>query len=246
MLIAERHQRFIEFMSKHFDTYFGAVEPEFEHGNPIVDFSRPKWHTYKHDQSSWLLSAFPEEYDLIQQYFRHCPKGDLAFDVGAYCGLSTWEMSHRFKRVIAFEPDPLNLGCLITNTIGLPNVTCLPYAITAKSGKVSFLTEGSPGGSTALSNHDPFHSTEVLSLSLTDACALYGIPDLIAMDIEMAEVEVLDASRYLLSRNKISLSIDTDHGDPNTSGPVEAILHECGYNVESEMVQGLSNTWGWK
>ena len=246
MLIAEKHQRFLEFMTKHFDTYFEAVEPETENGRLVCDFSRPKWHTYKHDQSSWFLSSFPEEYAIIQQYFRHCPKGDLAFDFGAYCGLSTVEMAKRFKRVIAFEPDPLNLGCLVINTSHIQNVTILPYAISQVSGKVDFLTEGSPGGSLALTTHDPYHSMKVCSLSLADACALYGVPDFIAMDIEMAEVEVLESSRALLQREKISFSIDTGHGEPNTSLPVEKILKECGYTGETEFLEGLSTTWGWK
>jgi FkbM family methyltransferase len=243
--ISERHDRFMDEINRHFDTYFNAVEKS----NGLVDFSTPDRHTYGHNGLEFMLSFLPEEPEIVGGYFRHQPTGArLAFDIGAYCGLSTYELSLRFDKVIAFEPDTMNRDCLNKNILrhNMRNVMVVPMAIMGESGRVRFLSEGTPGSGATLADRVAGPSCTIDALSLVDACLLYGIPDFICMDIEEAEVEVLEAARELLTREHIGLVVDTAHGVPITAPAVEEILKDCGYSVETDLTNDWATTWGWK
>ena len=190
----------------------------------------------------------PEEPEVIAAYFRHCQSGNLAFDVGAYCGLSTYELSKRFTHVIAFEPDSINRACLIANLIQhkVTNVTTIPIAMSATTGNAVFFKDGSPASRLARLEYTREPLVPVLTITLEDACARYGVPDLIVMDIEGAEVEVLEASQPLLSHYHIPMAIDTNHGDPSTAQPVTTILKACRYrHVETDTPGGFFTTFAW-
>lgn len=246
--IANRHERYSDVVRKYFDVYFNAVEPQEEDGFLVADFSKPAWHRYRHNGMWFFLSALPEECEVIREYFRHANGSRLAFDIGAYCGLSTYEMSRRYEHVIAFEPDPNNLNCLVKNLIRhkIENVTVVPCAIMGQSGSTSFLTEGSSGSSAWLAGRVPGPVMQVSAMTLADACILYGVPDFISMDIELTEIEALVAARKLLAREKISFVVDTAHGVPVSAGPVEQMFRDAGYQVETELLAGFETTWAWK
>jgi FkbM family methyltransferase len=241
--LAPQHARYQNDMRNSFDVYFNAVESHEEHGFQVVDFSEMALHRYRHNGMEFLLSSIPEEPDVVESYFQHAQGSKLAFDIGAYCGLSTYELSKRYETVIAFEPDALNRHCLFDNMRrhGMTNVTVVPSAITSKTGEAMFFAEGALGSRLALDH--PFKATSIVpTMSLTDACSLYGVPDLILMDIEQAEADVLESSRELLKREKIGFAIDI-HG----SLRVEKILLECGYQVEVWGRNKWPNTcWAWK
>ncbi len=248
--VAARHASFEAHIRKHFDVYFDSVVPRFlSDGKKLADFSKPSRHMYRNGKY-FFLSSLPEEATLVSEYFRHCSYGALAFDVGAYCGVSTYEMSRRFDHVIAFEPDPENRACLLYNIAwhALKNVTVIPCALAASTGQTRFFSEGSLASRLAKPEYTRGTFFTVDTMSLEDACTDFGVPDFIGMDIESAEVQVLDASRTLLKRENISLSIDTNHDEKEgwTFGRVEKILRECGYCVETERLAGFYNTWAWK
>ena len=249
--LSEEHARYTYEMERHFDVYFGAVVPREEDGLLIADYSEPAVHTYRHNGLQFKIQSLPEEPDAVEGYFKHAPDhGALAFDVGAYCGLSTYELSKRFDRVIAFEPDTNNRVCLIDNICRhkLGNVTIVPAAMTAFVGKTTFYAEGCLGSRMALPQYVREPLLEVATINLVAACQMFGVPDFITMDIEGAEIEVLAAARDLLTTEKISLAIDTNHEEASgwTVGRVEAILMACDYEVETEMPGGFYTTFGWK
>lgn len=244
----ERHVSYVPFLNQHFDTYHNAVIPSNGDGMEVCDFSQPALHTYRHNHMQFHLSSLPEEPEVIEAYFKHCHEGALAFDIGAYCGLSTFELSKRFTRVIAFEPDKVNRGCLQANLLQheLANVTVVPDAIAAAYGNAVFFADSSPASRLAKPEYTREPLVPVRTITLTDACGIYGVPDLIVMDIEGAEVEVLDGSRDLLMCNRINLVIDTNHGDPSTAQPVTNILKACGYrHVETDVPDGFFTTSAW-
>jgi FkbM family methyltransferase len=248
--LSAQHARYRPDMERHFETYFRATEPAVENGDWVADFSRPRVHRYRSNGLDFMVSSIPEEPGVVGEYFKHTPRRKLAFDVGAYCGLSTYEASQRFEDVVAFEPDPANRACLLSNVLRheMANVTVLPAAVAARTGKTRFFAEAALGSRFAVADFAQMPSMEVETVSLTDACALYGVPDFISMDIEAAEIEVLDSSRELLAHERISLAIDTNHeeGSGWTFGPVEKILKACGYQVETARPGGFFTTWGWK
>jgi FkbM family methyltransferase len=248
--IADKHWYYEQDMKEYFDTYFGAVSSS----NSLVDFSKPAIHRYRYNNLEFLLPSLPEEPQAVLSYFKHTSGGPLAFDVGAYCGLSTYELSKRFDHVVAFEPDPLNRACLQFNISfhDLKNITVVPMAIAANSGVLKFHSEGALGSCVVDALPGPAiergTTVEVDSISLPMACALHGTPTFISMDIEGVETSVLAASTELLRRGKISFAIDTNHRREYgwTFSAVEAILRSCGYQTETEKPGGMYTTWGWK
>ena len=94
---------------------------------------RPAWKDYQHDR--------------LEAAFDHVTHWDTAIDIGAHVGLLTCEMAKKFKRVVAFEPDPEAFACLRANTDHLPNVECSLLALGETDGEVRLdeVTDGNTG-----------------------------------------------------------------------------------------------------
>lgn len=117
-------------------------------------------------------------------------------DAGANIGLATL----RFKalwpqaRIIAVEPDPANFALLQRNVGGLPGVTVVQAALTARDGVIGLHTDGlDPSG---------FHVRElrpgeqgVPALCMRTLMQQQGLDhiDLLKLDIEGAEKELFEA-----------------------------------------------------
>ncbi|HYZ75564.1 MAG TPA: FkbM family methyltransferase [Chthoniobacterales bacterium] len=164
------------------------------------------------------------------------------FDIGAHCGVSTYHFSRLVGpagRVIAFEPDPLNHSLLVRNIERhqLSNVTAVDSAIAATHGYATFLTEGTIGSNLARTcSRDTVGSTiQVPAMTLSEAFRTYGKPARCKVDIEGAELEVLEASQDLLASERTNLVLDTNHrvGGALTTDRVESILRRCGYECAS-------------
>lgn len=103
-------------MATSFDTYFSQVNSEQEGPNRVVDFSAPKLQRYANGLA-FEIASMPEETEAIECYFHwYRPKaGDTVYDMGAYCGVSTYTFSACVGpsgKVFAFEPDPINFSLL--------------------------------------------------------------------------------------------------------------------------------------
>lgn len=244
-------------LSANFDAYHQCVVPMTENGMEVVDYSRSRLQTFKLSGLEFEVASFPEEEQAILDYFRHYrpQAGETVFDLGANCGLSTYYLSKAVGptgRVVAFEPDPVNHEVLLRNIIrhGLNNVTPLRQAIAAHTARLEFFSEGTIGSTLA---HQSSRGTvgttvRVEAVSLADACRTHGVPRFIKMDIEGAEIEVLDASQPFLKDNAIHFAIDTNHYKQGelTCHRVEALLRQCGYTAVSSADSGFWTTWAEK
>lgn len=255
--ISPRHWIYCLTLSKDFDVYFNCVDSFEEHDRQVVDFSKAKLQRFSWSGLQFEVASFPEEEKAILDYFRwYRPKpGEMVFDLGANCGLSTYYLSQAVGpagKVIAFEPDPTNHDILLRNIArhGLANVLPLRQAVAAQSATVRFYSEGTIGSTLAhQSNRATTGSTiEVEAVSLADACRKYGTPSFIKMDIEGAELEVLASSRSFLSSHDIHFAIDTNHYKDGrlTSERAEALLRDCGYQAFSSSESGFATTWARK
>jgi FkbM family methyltransferase len=254
MRIASQRFGYAPALAATFDTYFNLVEPRELGRSLLVDYSRPAIQRYLDSGLEFEIASFPEEAATIDDYFRwYRPRdGDLAFDVGAYCGVSTYSLSRSVGesgRVIAFEPDPVSYGLLARNIARhrLRNVTALQVAIGPTTGRLPFFAEGTLGS--VLAAHSPRVTmgtrTTVDALSFRDACERFGVPAFVKMDIDGSEIAVLDASRDLLRAQPLNLALDTHHwiDGRRTTAAVEAILADCGYDVLSSDESGFWTTW---
>ena len=243
-------------IAQSFKTYHGAVVPEQQGEYLVVDYSQTRPQRYARSGLVFEMSGVPEEPDAIEAYFRwYRPSpGEVVFDVGANCGVSTYYLSHCVGptgRVYAFEPDPLTYELLLRSIAahGLCNVVPLHFALAGTTGRATFHAEGTINSKLARASlrHTTGKVMDVETISLADACNRFGTPTFIKLDIEGAEIEVLEACKPFLREHPVHLAIDTSHWVHGrlTAKPVEAILKECGYETSSSAECGcFMTTWG--
>jgi len=236
------------------DLYFGQIVPIAAEGRLVVDYSRPQLHRYAASGLEFELSSMAEEAAAIESYFRwYRPKpGDIVFDLGAYCGVSSYYFSQMVGstgKVYAFEPDPLNFSLLQRNIARhcLTNVVAVQVAISASSGFADFFSEGALG-STLASHSSRISSggvTQVRTMTFERACVTYGVPAFAKIDIEGAEVAMIAAAAEFLKAHPIHFALDTNHlvAGRLSNRAVETLLAACGYDVESSDQFGLMTTW---
>lgn len=125
----------------------------------------------------------------------------LCFDIGANRGDFTLAALAKGYRVIALEPAPRVFGELVQNFIYNPNVIPLKMAVSdADNERLKFYEAEEDGLSTL--NIDwltkdgmpyqgkPYRQCEVSTITLNTLCEVYGIPNLVKIDVEGAEWSV--------------------------------------------------------
>jgi len=131
-------------------------------------------------------------------------RGNIAVDVGAYLGYCVLLLSENFRRVIAIEPHPGNYQKMRKNLQkrNVRNVELKAMAIDDGSKTEDTLFEGYDGSTHTLKQsfaHSQItHKVKVSSL----ASLLQDMPliDFVKVDVEGAELEVLDGATPIVSR----------------------------------------------
>lgn len=245
-----RHFPFVPELAAKFDFFYRQVQPV----NNLLDVSTSRVHRYRSNGLEFELTSLPEELEAIESYLSVVsPKpGDTVFDIGAYCGVTTHRLSQIVGpqgRVVSFEPDDTNHAALLHNIERhkLTNVTAVKAGIAPSTGTLEFNAEGWMGSvlNTQSSRAGLAGVTRVECLSLGDACAKWGVPSYIKMDIEGEELSVLDSAQEFISRSAIKFAIDTDHvrGSSITAGRVEEIFRRIGYECGSLHNELFVTTW---
>jgi FkbM family methyltransferase len=255
MILAQRHFIYVVDMAEKFELYFSPLVPEEREGLSVLDFSRPGIvQRYAKSGLEFEMASFPEEEEAIEEYFKwYRPKpGDLVYDMGAHCGVSTHALSRLVGmegRVVCFEPDPGNFAILQRNIErhGLENVTALRAAISGQSGKLAFNAEGTIGsGLSSLLLRDSVGSTVMVdAMTIEEAFERFGTPAFCKIDIEGAELEAIGAAGGAIRRSGTHFALDTHHPQANgemTSRKIEAMFREYGYEAASE-ANPLWTTW---
>jgi FkbM family methyltransferase len=255
MILAERHLVYAADIATDFERYFLPLVPEMRDGVEVLDYSQPgKLQTYRTSGLEFEMASFPEEEEELEQAFRwYRPKaGDLVFDMGAHCGVSTYHLSKLVGpegKVVAFEPDPLNFEILKKNIerYRLANVILQNTAIAGTAGKLAFSSEGTVGSKlmSVLPRESAGAVVMVEAMTLADAFARWGVPDFCKIDIEGAEIDVIAKSAEVLRSHKTNFSLDTCHLKPDgqsTHSDVEALFRSYGYEVASE-ANPMMETW---
>ncbi len=250
--IAAKHFPYAVGMARSFDSYFSQVAPEQVGPDFLVDYSGPKLQKYP-SGLEFEISSIPEEAEALESYFCwYQPKPrDMIFDIGAYCGVSTYRFAKTVPdgKVVAFEPDPINYALLVRNIDRhqLSNVIPVCAAIAGQSELAAFSSEGTMGS--LLRRHSSRTTLgsvkTVQTVSFADACEAYGIPDFAKVDIEGSEIEMLIAAQHFLSQHPIHFALDTNHrvNGELTAGAVENLFRGCGYEVRSSAEFGCMTTW---
>ncbi|HJZ97200.1 MAG TPA: FkbM family methyltransferase [Candidatus Solibacter sp.] len=237
-----------------FDDFFRSVEPQQREGLLVLDFSTPGLHVYRRGGIAFHFPGVPEEdsMDAYTHWYRPRP-GDVVWDAGAHAGATTYFLSQAVGdagRVYAFEPDEVSFEFLLRNIAAhkLTNVVPVNKALTDKTGTVTFQSDGtlSAGIKDYLLYADRGTSVKVPAISLPDACEEFGgVPNYVKMDIEGAELAVIEGAREFLKRHPIHFAIESYHpmdGD-FTYKALDRIFPTLGYEVESSAQFGQMFTW---
>lgn len=261
ILLPREHTLFAPYVADNFDVFAASVVPQARQGMSVADFSGPGLHHYTSLDADFEMPAFPEAIAFDDEYFKFgAPSpGDLVFDLGANIGLVAYALASQVGtegRVVSFEPDPQSLDYLRRNVTrhSLDQVTIEPLAIAPQAGRLEFYAEGTITSGLASARKESIMTQSMGSvitidaITLADAVARHGMPAWIKMDIEGAELDVIEASRDLLRDAYPHMVIDTSHwvGGATTASRVEALLREIGYSVTTEEPGGSQLTWAWR
>ncbi|HLM66817.1 MAG TPA: FkbM family methyltransferase, partial [Longimicrobium sp.] len=141
----------------------------------------------------------PEQTRLFEQHIR---PGGTVLDVGANVGYYTLlasVLAGDAGRVHAFEPEPRNAEFLRRHAAinRRANVTVRQAAVSDRAGTARF-DFGSGSGTGRLAHAG---AIEVRTLRLDDYCTEHGLaPTAVKIDVEGAEVAVLEGARGMLER----------------------------------------------
>jgi FkbM family methyltransferase len=195
---------------------------------PILRGPLRGFHWLVATRSSFLFGTYePTQTRLFEELVK---PADVVYDIGAHFGYYTLLSSKLVGdrgRVIAFEPSPANLARLYRH-IELNrriNVQVLELAVSDHEGTAHFETRTGSGVG-HLADDGPLE----VKLTTLDSLSQLPLPQVMKIDVEGAEVGVLNGAKSLFSKCKpvIFLSL---HGDDLKNTCLE-ILRGHGYNFQ--------------
>jgi FkbM family methyltransferase len=175
----------------------------------------------------------------VQEALRRClPRGGVFVDVGAHVGYLTIigaRLVGPAGFAIAVEPVPANAQAIARNAAlnGLANVRVVEAAGAAQAGEAELITVtdtlwtrlASVGGH-PLESERSLVRTVALD-DLLECGKIPAVPDLVKIDVEGAELDVVEGMRALLEHRRTTLVCEL-HG---TNEPFAALMDELGMRV---------------
>jgi FkbM family methyltransferase len=247
----------VPIMMECFDLFFATIRAAPVNGCNRLDFSKPGLHEYTQRGVSLYFPSVPED-DVMDAYTKEYKprEGDIVWDVGAHAGATSYFLSELVGptgRVYAFEPDEYNYAYLIKNLEmhGLSNVVPIKKALSSSTGQTTFNMDGtmSAGIHEFLTYSGTGRLTEVETITLADACSQFNsVPKLIKMDIEGAEVAVVEGSAAFIAEHDIRFAIESFHrlGKTYTHSLLDRLFPQLGYEAKSSDYSGQMFTWAKK
>jgi FkbM family methyltransferase len=167
----------------------------------------PKWAV----SQTFGLRGFSERFE---RFFK-IEKGDVVLDVGACIGDTTVPMAIKAGpngKVIAVEPEPLNVRYLKLNTSRFGNVEIMQKGIWKEKGTIEFKLHRAPTGhSIVQASYGGYIDKTQIPVDTLDNLFSGQRIDVAKIDVQGAEVEVLGAAdNFLKSTPKIIVGTHSD------------------------------------
>jgi FkbM family methyltransferase len=171
-----------------------------------------------------VYGTYIDEAELRLQKFmmRYLPEGGTYIDVGANIGfhcLLAVHVTGPTGRLHAFEPGREALGFLRRNLRGIDTVSIVEMAVTDGPGEVTFyeglgaaMVSSSVVREHVATRSDTMREVTVPATSLDACTAEHGLaPDLVKIDVEGAELAVLEGASTLLAAGRAVVSLEMSH-----------------------------------
>ena len=171
-----------------------------------------------------LNRAEPEQ---MRQARRLVSPDSICFDIGANVGLYTLLFARYARHVYAFEPWPRNVRFLsrLLEINRVPNATIVPWAVSATTEFASFQA----GSNCATGKLSRQGKQPVAAISCDNFVATYNVvPSLLKIDVEGAELAVLQGAANLLTQQRPDILLSTHGADIKDS--CLTYLRQLGYN----------------
>jgi FkbM family methyltransferase len=184
--------------------------------------------------------------DKFERFFK-IENGDVVLDVGACIGDTTVPMAIKAGlngKVIAVEPNPLNVKYLRLNLAHFGNVEIVEKGIWKEKGKVEFQLHNTPTGHSIIPNKVRKGRMEISVDTLDNLFADRQI-DFAKIDVQYAEVQVLQGGdRFLKNVRKLIVETHSRTDEQKRTYPkVLEILEQYDYQVKFAMDNGLVYAW---
>ena len=161
----------------------------------------------------------------------HVQRGDIVLDCGAHVGVFTdLALRRGASRVVAIEPDPLNLECLRRNfsaEIAAGRVLLAPLGVWSDERTITLYTGKENSGMNSMIWDQKAGQVEVRVTTIDQLLRELKLPrvDFIKMDIEGAEREALKGALGVLQRDRPRLMLDSYHR-PDDMQVLPPIIHQ--------------------
>jgi FkbM family methyltransferase len=172
--------------------------------------------------------------------------GNLAVDVGGYVGAYTVRLAKRFKRVVAFEPNPANKHILLLNIKRnhLRNVTVWPIALGDRESvqrlHIPSATSGFNMASSSLdSSHQGIEFNRSYPVEVKKLDEYQLSPEFVKIDAEGAEAAILRGAPTTLHSCHPTLGIEVHHSRIGTECKCEVCSYLRSINYEIEYLGEL-------
>lgn len=201
-----------------------------------------------------ILDGMYEKYELqalCQSVFSQLDPDSACLDVGANIGNHARYFSGFFKRVIAFEPNPMVHAVLVANTLGC-NITPVCKGLSDTSQKLSFFQDYDNLGASRIVKDDGAANASIYVTPLDDLVDDYDLSDVsfVKIDVENHELEMLRGARRFLAKNKPVLAMEAFFAShPERGAQVDDLLKTLGYRhfyrlaPRSELVRRLEGSF---
>ena len=186
-----------------------------------------RWIVGSFNHGCWLGSYEFAKQNLIAETVE---EGSVFFDIGAHVGFYTLLGSSLVGdkgKVFAFEPLPRNIAYLERHLQlnGVTNTTLFKAAVSDRSGTARFSEES--GHSLGMLGDDGALTVDVVSLDELLASGAILPPDTMKIDVERAELAVLQGARRILTEACPAIFLTT-HGS-HLRRQCVAYLESLGY-----------------
>jgi FkbM family methyltransferase len=154
--------------------------------------------------------------------------GCVAWDVGAHIGFFSLVLARRCRQVIAIEPGADAARRLRTNAeLNEAPIEVIEAAAGAASGtaRLELAADGRM-------NRVAANGVAVRQVTLDELAAAHGLPDLVKIDVEGAELDVLAGAKAVLAHRPFLLA---EAHTPELLESVTALLEDAGYEVEQSV-----------